>query len=753
MATPTVDKIRHLKGVGVFSDIGIGQFPHNFRQYNLVYGFNGCGKTTLSRLLDALGAGGPSANLAEGAEFSFTLSDGTTPSSGALASAVSRYIAVFNEDYVERTLTWKEGAAKPIIYLGKEQAELAKRLAELEREEGPAIQDEVLRSSEWSSAQRALEVHSRNSARLIAEELNLGRRYNAGNLRTDYEGASFTPDDKVTDAERTRLKEVINRSELPPKAATVSVSSDGDALRDVVVAALAARVSEISIASLQRRKDALGWIEEGLHIHKTEQECLFCGNTLMGQRVADLQVALEAGFEKFSTQLDQATSLAANFVERCREQRLKLGEPIGVLATHREAVESRRKGLLTALSERERIAAEWSIQLAKKRGVPDAHISPADAPELWDQNLQTHVNELNAQIELNNEAINNFASEQSSAREKLRRHYLSDQHSNYLSALSLESANKISMNSSQNELARIRSQIATIRAQLRTHGPAATELNRHLKSYLGHSHISLEAVEDGYRICRDKKESIKPLSEGEKTAVAFCYFLTSLIAEGRKIEETIVVLDDPISSLDARAMTHVVSTIRRLFKNTVQIFILTHNLDFMREIKKWLGKKYDAGTAEFLFIETSISSTGERSSSIEKMPKLIREYESEYHYLYSLVKSLSDNPNGFEKFAYLMPNAIRKVLDIFLAFKDPGASGLEPKVDKLINDYPDLDGMRVKAMERLAHLESHSESIGDVTTFSAYTLAQVSDAANCLLELIETVDPKHKRAMDRLCKP
>jgi wobble nucleotide-excising tRNase len=241
------------------------------------------------------------------------------------------------------------------------------------------------------------------------------------------------------------------------------------------------------------------------------------------------------------------------------------------------------------------------------------------------------------------------------------------------------------------------------------------------------------------------------LSEGEKTAVAFCYFLTSLASEGRKIGELVIVLDDPISSLDTRAMTHVVSVVRRTFSNPTQLFVLTHNIDFMREMKKWLHNKKQKGQASFLFIETQVSKDGSRNSKIVEMPKLIRDYESEYHYLYSLVKSLAENPGQFENVSYLMPNAIRKVLDIFLAFKDPGASGLEPKVDKLIADYADLDGVRVKAMERLAQLESHSESIGDVTTFSAYTLEQIADAAICLMQVIETADSKHKQAMDRLC--
>lgn len=228
--------------------------------------------------------------------------------------------------------------------------------------------------------------------------------------------------------------------------------------------------------------------------------------------------------------------------------------------------------------------------------------------------------------------------------------------------------------------------------------------------------------------------------------------MTSLKAEGRQLNDVIAVLDDPISSLDARAMTHVVSMTRRVFEECAQLFILTHNLEFMREMKKWFGKNKFDKKISFLFIETGLID-GERISKIVEMPRLIREYESEYHYLYSLVKLLSESPASAERFAYLMPNAIRKVLDIFLAFKSPGGMGLSEKVDKILRENDALDAGRVKAMEGLAQLESHSESVGDMITFSAYTLEQVSDAAGCLMELIQTLDPEHRKAMDKLCKP
>lgn len=310
---------------------------------------------------------------------------------------------------------------------------------------------------------------------------------------------------------------------------------------------------------------------------------------------------------------------------------------------------------------------------------------------------------------------------------------------------------KIALDAADKALGQARHEIAELRTKLRAHGPAASQLNSLLKSYLGHDKITLKADDEGYHICRDGKPSTKPLSEGEKTAVAFCYFITALSAEGRKIGDTVIVIDDPISSLDTRAMSHVVGMIRRRFGGPAQLFILTHNLDFMREMKKWLNSKRKNGEAAFLFIETKIDSSQARSSRLVEMPALIREYESVYHYLFSLVHTLVQKPEDAGGFLYLMPNAMRKVLETFLAFKQPGYSdlqGLEP----ILAAHPQLDADRVKAMELLVQAESHSQNIGDSVSFSAYTLEQIADAAKILLELIRIADGPHFARMAHLCR-
>ncbi|WP_439538635.1 AAA family ATPase [Sphingomonas sp.] len=753
MTTPTIDGIRHLRAAGIFSDIPVGQFPHKFNRYNLIYGFNGCGKTTLSRLLESISESGLSPNLAEEVEFSFSLSDGSSPSGAAPASSITRYLAVFNEDFVERSLTWKEGAARPIVYIGEDQAALAKSLTEAESKAETATQDQLLKSSEWSSAEKALDTIRRDVGRLIAEQLNLGRKYNATNVKADYESGQFTPEDKISDDERKRLKEILNRSELPHKLPLFEETIESSVIMSAVKAALAMQVSDVTIESLRRRKDALGWVDQGLQLHREETECLFCGNDLEQQRVEALRDALAAGFEKLTSEIDSTTSRVEAQIRAWSALTDKLRMLPEALPAHRGKLSTQLASTIHALDLKKAVATKWLEQLNHKRANPDAAMSATPFPEdASDDKINLQIENLHSVIDDNNTAIDNFANEQEQARIKLKNHYLADEQSAYRAALRLEEAARNDFEKSNQTLNAIRREIVQIRQQIRAHGPAAAELNKLLASYLGHNQITLAAVDDGYRICRNGSESLKPLSEGEKTAVAFCYFITALTAEGRKVSDLVVVLDDPISSLDTRAMTHVVSMIKRTCEKCTQLFVLTHNLDFMREMKKWLGRRATEDLSEFLFIETGLNTDGKRYSNIVKMPKLIREYESEYHYLYSLVKALADDPNGFERFAYLMPNAIRKVLDIFLAFKIPGGMGLGSKVEKLLVDNSSLDAAQVKAMEQLAHLESHSESIGDVITFSAYTLEQVADAARCLMNIIATVDPSHGKAMDRLCR-
>jgi wobble nucleotide-excising tRNase len=61
----TIRNLRSMSGLGILADRD-GRPPHvTFRRYNLIYGFNGSGKSTISRMLASLQRGTRHLSLSE----------------------------------------------------------------------------------------------------------------------------------------------------------------------------------------------------------------------------------------------------------------------------------------------------------------------------------------------------------------------------------------------------------------------------------------------------------------------------------------------------------------------------------------------------------------------------------------------------------------------------------------------------------------------------------------------------------------
>ncbi|RZJ94410.1 MAG: hypothetical protein EOO60_03115 [Hymenobacter sp.] len=73
------------------------------------------------------------------------------------------------------------------------------------------------------------------------------------------------------------------------------------------------------------------------------------------------------------------------------------------------------------------------------------------------------------------------------------------------------------------------------------------------------------------------------LSEGDKSALAFSFFLAKLDLDGT-LADKIIVFDDPISSFDAGRKTATIWVLSSLSKKVKQLIVLTHNLFFANEL-------------------------------------------------------------------------------------------------------------------------------------------------------------------------
>jgi wobble nucleotide-excising tRNase len=175
----------------------------------------------------------------------------------------------------------------------------------------------------------------------------------------------------------------------------------------------------------------------------------------------------------------------------------------------------------------------------------------------------------------------------------------------------------------------------------------------------------------------------------------------------------------------------------------------------MNEFKKaWRNQaKADPPTAALLFLDVSMPEGSDaRSARIVNLPSQLSAYDSEYHFLCHKMLQFEAAGVGYSDYWFMMPNVIRRVLDVFLAFKVPGSHSLGQKLETLTKKYPDIDDVRIKALDRLIQVESHSDSLDDLVSHSSMTIEETRDANAALLELMAAADPDHTAAIRKQCK-
>ena len=179
------------------------------------------------------------------------------------------------------------------------------------------------------------------------------------------------------------------------------------------------------------------------------------------------------------------------------------------------------------------------------------------------------------------------------------------------------------------------------------------------------------------------------MSEGECSLIAFCYFIAKLDSIDTKGKKPIIWVDDPISSLDGNHIFFVYSLLVAEIAekgNFEQLFVSTHNLDFLKYLRRLKcfetqddGKLKECNKQYFLIARQG------KVSTLEKLPEYLKEYGTEFNYLFSCINKCASvsavDDTNYELF-YNFGNNARKFLEIYLYFKYPDFSKQDEKLQK-----------------------------------------------------------------------
>lgn len=749
-----VSRISRLRVPGVLRDF---RWPDNladFGRYNLIYGWNGTGKTTLSRVFRALESREP---LNSGD--AVVRIDGNDLNSADFGTATLP-VRVFNRDFINETVFRTDGGdVPPILVVGKESVKRQRQVDLLKSKRHAAEQQLVAARKAKEDAENSLDRFCIHRARAVKDVL----RSSGDNPYNNYDKADFrtraeqmvangdAPRHRLGDAERDEL---LAQHRASPKPKLPAVNYRILVLRDIadeVCGLLAATVVSKTIEALKDDRPLSEWIRTGLGLHRARDatNCLFCEQPLQSRRLSTLEAHFSAEYENFLRRLDAKLSEL-----RALSEQTKQYAPPGKAELY-DDLTSEYERALQSLTQTLNTTRQFFDALIAALSDKKARVFDRLALDVAVPSIDLYAGDnLNAVIHKHNKACDEFQSRLSTARDRVALDMIAGGLEEFVTLKAAISDKDATISPLSQEVQRLIGEIERIEREIVEHRQPAEQLNEDLRKYLGHGELKLEIRETGYAITRGDA-SAQALSEGETTAIALLYFLKCLQDRRFELKDGVVVLDDPVSSLDGNALYLAFGFIRERTSDAAQLLILTHNFTLFRQVRNWFhhvkgqrSRNISKRPARFYMLNCADDSD-ERCAAIEPLDPLLEQYESEYHYLFARLyrDAYAESASSLES-NYVLPNMARRVLEAFLAFRRPHVSG---ELWQKLKDVPFDEAKKLRIL-RFAHTYSHGDIIGE-PEHDPSVLSEGRSVLKDLLEFIEAQDPDHFAAMKALVMP
>ncbi len=741
----TIKKIKKLKNLGIFSNYQWDNTLPEFKRYNLFYGWNGSGKTTLTKLLDILRTGVNS----DYEEVEYTVESSTGDITMGIDSNLK--IRVFNEDYINANVQLQNCKANPIFILGEENNALIEQIKsdeatlETKKEELKILKDantslknqyeakftEIARTISANASGEATRRYDRRNAIDAFEALKSKKELSADELRTNQTSLKQLEKPKI-DKVIIKVALKTDNEENPPK----EINFDQTLIDKYYSQAknlLNTKILSKSIERLRENKSISDWVEEGLKIHRssTTKVCEFCNSEIPENRFEELNAHFNKEDSILKDNLNESISSIKNFINVL--ENLQTPDKANLYEELQDSYRTKNKELKQNISDLITQLKDVLTTLEDKKHKVNIEVIPPAKPEY--SLVSGSLIELNDVISKHNDKTSNFIAEKKTAETVLETHYLSTIKDDINVIVQDSKTMTKDINEIEKEIDTLKTSIAENKSKITSPESARQQLNRNIHQFLGRNDISFEPVGDGYLIKRGTTIA-KHLSEGEKTAIAFAYFIVHLKDQDFNIDEGIVVIDDPVSSLDSNSIYQAFSFLKSSVKDAKQVFIFTHNFDFLRLLLNWLYPYNERDTQSYMIKNPMLNS--QRVAEIDELDPTLKNYESEYHYLF---KKLYDfKSTGEIESVYHIPNIARKVLDTFLMFRVPNSLNKHKKLDLLKSVF---DEKKLTSLNKFTNDNSHITGKG----FDPSLIPECEKNVRYLMELIETTFPEHYKIL------
>lgn len=583
-----IDKIL-IKKVATFSDEGIT--ISDLKKINFIYGSNGCGKTTISNFLH----NSSSSNFSN---CSIEWKNDTPVDT-----------LVYNKEFRERN--FGQGKLGGIFTLGEATAEEIE-VIDSKKEQLKNVKIEIVARKSGLATQEATLENLENTFKDNAWTA-VYKKYEVI-FNEAFEGVKSKDrfKNKLLIEFTSNTKTLLTIQELQSKALTIFGEAptninlipilNYDRITEIIENSIWKKIiigkANVDIAGLIQKLNINDWVNQGRN-YILDETCPFCQEKTIS--------------DNFKKQLnDYFDESYLRDIQEVNTLKNEYDQAIENLLNELNSIENFQKSYDKSKLENDTFSAylkTLTSQIATNNGILNNKIKEPsrifDLVPLKEQLILIYdlIKNANANIIQHNAIVTNFATEKANLIQSVWK-FLIEEYRPQITSFNLA---KVGMERGiSNVNTQLNEKIATSRQldleikelskNVTSIQPTIDEINRLLKSYGFLNFEILPAPEEGfYQIHReDGSIAETTLSEGEITFITFLYYLQ--LAKGGISEETVnnerlLVIDDPISSLDSNVLFVVSTLIKEIIKNIrldigniKQIILLTHNVYFHKEV-------------------------------------------------------------------------------------------------------------------------------------------------------------------------
>ena len=673
--------------------LDLPEVMNNLSKINFIFGFNGSGKTTITRVIAHKQNNYPSCEI-------------------CWERGKSMEILVYNRDFIEHNFN-ESTELKGVFTLGKKQFKVDTDIDDV-KSNIKNLNEEIDLLTETLHGKKGEldELEEQLSDKCWKQKQKYDHILKGGfegyrNNKRKFKEKVLKELSRVNQVTLYDIEDLKNRVSIFTKTLTheepILEISFSSLMSHEVNPILTKRIigkEDVDIAAMIEKLGNSDWVRQGKkYFEINDSICPFC------QQNTDesFSKSLEGYFdETFIADIEKIVNLSSQYATDAKKIQEKLNR---ILTNSSEFLDVEQLNQTKRLFDSEIMINQQSLERKKEEAIQSIQLKTL-------RNVANQITNLieiaNNKIKTHNELVDNSKNERKILTDQIWRFVIEEL--NHDLEIYIKKKNclqkaitnlNLKIKEKKREKDKKTDELQNLERQRTSIQPTIDAINKLLKSF-GFANFSLaKASETSYKLVRaDGTDARATLSEGEKSFVTFLYFyhlLKGSTSESNITTDRIVVIDDPVSSLDADILFIVSSLIKDLFEkmrnnesHIKQFFILTHNVYFHKEVTFNSKKRRDKVLGDETFWMIHKSDNGSKLKNYKSNP-----IKTSYELLWSEVRSAD-----YSKLT--IQNTLRRILENY--FKILG--GVDP--EKICSMFDGADRLICKSLFSWLNDGSHS---------------------------------------------